>query len=317
MLVEMPSQTYSLNPYFYGLFLHTPQVNYLTYLLIRALALLMAIVPFGVAYMLSDILYFVLYRLVRYRKKVVLRNLEKSFPDKDAREIHRITRNFYRHLADIFIEGLKGMAMSRHQVIKRHRMVNPGILQPYYEKHQSVIGVTGHYGNWEWGALSGGIQIPYELVAFYKPLSNAYIDRYLKRQRAQFNCRLASIKETYSTFDATKNETVVYMMAADQSPTNLQDCHWVRFLNQDTACLHGPEKYSRLYRLPVFYVDIRKKKRGYYELTLSLLTEDANELWPGELTAMFMRRLEQIIVEKPEEWLWSHRRWKHTRNPDH
>jgi KDO2-lipid IV(A) lauroyltransferase len=281
------------------------------------MALVMAITPFRAAYVLADFIYLILYYLVGYRKKVVIQNLKNSFPQKSGKERTMIARRFYHHLSDIFIEGIKGISITRRQVFKRHRVVNPEILQPYFDKNVSVIGVTGHYGNWEWGAFSGGVQVPHSLIALYKPLSNPYLDRFMRKRRASFNCRLASIKETYATFEGTQNETVAYMMVADQSPTNLQDSHWVKFLNQDTACLHGPEKYARLYRLPVFYVDIQKKKRGIYELTLSLMAEDANLLEPGELTGMFMKHLEQIIIRKPEFWLWSHRRWKHKKNPGH
>jgi len=289
-------------------------LSYITYLFVRAIALLMAILPFRLAYGISDLFFFIIYHLIGYRKKVVMENLRKAFPGRSEKELTAISVKFFHFLADLMIEGIKGISMTKKQVLKRHKLLNPELLQPYYDKGMSVIGVSGHYGNWEWGALSGGIQMSHGLVAFYKPLSNRYLDRYMHKRRAQFNCRLASIKETNMAFVETKDQQVAYMMIADQSPTNLQDCHWVNFLDQDTACLHGPEKYARLYRLPVFYLDIQRKKRGYYEMTLSLLAEDISEWEPGRLTSLMMAELEKRILEKPEYWLWSHRRWKHRRD---
>jgi Kdo2-lipid IVA lauroyltransferase/acyltransferase len=286
-------------------------LRFITYLFVRAIALIMAIVPFRLAYGISDFFFLIIYHLVGYRKKVVMENLHRAFPEKSRDEIRKISVKFYHSLADLMIEGLKGISMTKKQVIKRHKMLNPEILQPYYDKGISVIGVTGHFGNWEWGALSGGLQIPHPLIALYKPLTNHYLDRYMRRRRAQFNCRLASIKETYSTFENTQDERVAYMMVADQSPTNIQECYWVTFLGQETACLHGPEKYARLFRLPVLYLDIQPRKRGFYEMTLTLLSDDISEWEPGKLTGMFMNELEKRIIERPEYWLWSHRRWKH------
>ena len=285
----------------------------LTYLFVRGVTQLLAILPFTLVYLLSDLFFLIIY-LLSYRKEVITRNLRSAFPHKSDRELRRIMVKFYRHLADLMLEGLKGLSMTPRQVLRRHRVTNPGILQPYYDRGVSVIGVTGHYGNWEWGALSGGIQVPHPLIALYKPLSNPYLDRFLKRQRTKFNCRLASIRETRLTFESTRHETVAYMMVADQSPTNLNECYWVEFLNQETACLHGPEKYFRLYGIPVFFVDIQRKKRGFYEMTLTLLAEDPATMEQGELTALFMKRLEGSILNKPEHWLWSHRRWKHKRD---
>lgn len=273
----------------------------------------MAFLPFRAAYVLSDLFFLIIYYLLSYRKKVVMDNLKKAFPGKDEKQLKKIRIAFYHHLSDLMIEGLKGISMTKKQVMKRHRLLNPEVLQPYYDRGVSVIGVTGHYGNWEWGAFSGGIQVPHKLIALYKPLSNRYLDRYMRRRRAQFNCRLVSIKETWQTFGDTQNETVAYMMVADQSPGKIKESHWVTFLGQDTACLHGPEKYARLYHLPVFYVDIRRKKRGFYEMTLALLAEDEATMEQGELTSLFMKRLEEVIIQEPAYWLWSHRRWKHRR----
>jgi KDO2-lipid IV(A) lauroyltransferase len=283
------------------------------YLVFRLLVLLFALLPLCVAYVISDGFYFLAYYLIGYRKKVVKENLTRSFPQKTPEEITRISKKYYHFLCDLLIEALKGVSMSKKQVLKRHKLLNEELIEPYYKAGRSIVGVSGHYANWEWAALSGGIQVPYPLIAFYKPMSNRYIDVYMKKRRAKFNCTLASIKETYSTFEQNYKRPSVFMMVGDQSPTNLKECFWIDFLNQDTPCLHGIEKYARMYNLPVVYVDIQRVKRGYYEMTFTVLTENPTELPTGGVNQLYFSKLESVIKADPAYWLWSHRRWKHKR----
>jgi KDO2-lipid IV(A) lauroyltransferase len=144
-------------------------------------------------------------------------------------------------------------------------------------------------------------------------MSNKRVDVFAKKHRAKFNTKLASIKETALTFNELSGTPHAYIMASDQSPTNLNDCYWIDFLNQDTAWLHGPEKYARKYNWPVIYVDIRKVKRGFYELELVTLTNDPASLPNGEITRLYVQHLEKSILAEPAYWLWSHKRWKHRR----
>ncbi|NJK95843.1 MAG: lysophospholipid acyltransferase family protein [Bacteroidales bacterium] len=181
-------------------------------------------------------------------------------------------------------------------------------------KGQSVLGVAAHYGNWEWGAFSGAGQFLGKMIAFYKPINNRIIDRYLVKHRARFNCHMASIGETYYTFKHFQNEVVTYFMVADQSPSNLRRSYWFNFLNQDTAFIHGPEDYSRVYNLPVVFIEIKRVKRGYYEVYFSLLTDNPASLPKGEITRLYKDKLESVIIKEPSYWLWSHRRWKRKRS---
>ena len=242
-----------------------------------------------------------------------MQNLTNSFPDKDSKQIKRIASDYYRFLSDLIYEGIKGMSMSKAQVLKRHKILNPEVLLDDYYAGKSVIGVTGHYGNWEWGAFSSGIQLKHAPIGFYKPLTHKYIDRFLRKRRAKFNCNLVSVKKTYETFLENKDKVEGYIMVADQSPTKskLDDCYWINFLNQETPCLYGPEKYAKMYNLPIYYIDIKRVKRGYYTLFIKKITDNPNSFKDGELTAICMKELETIIKAEPKYWLWSHRRWKH------
>ena len=275
--------------------------------------MLMGILPFRLLYLVSDFAYLVIYYLFGYRRKVVVSNLQSSFPGKTPAEIKALTKKYYHHLCDISVESLKGFSMNPKEIIRRHHILNPELADHYFDKGLSTIAVPGHYNNWEWGSLSPGLQIKYPIVGFYKPMSNKLLDTYAKHHRAKFNTRLASIRETGITFDELATTPTAYIMASDQSPTNLKDCYWFDFLNHDTPWLHGPEKYARKYNLPVVYVDIQKVKRGFYELKMVLLTENPSTLPDGEITRLYAQHLEKSILQEPAYWLWSHKRWKHSR----
>lgn len=275
--------------------------------------LLIGILPYFLLYAFSNLIYGVLYHLLSYRKEVILGNLRKAFPDKSEAEIKSLLKPIYLNLSDIIVEGIRSFTMSKKQILKRHKILNPEITDPYFEEGKSIIAVTGHYGNWEWGSLSANLQIKHNTIGIYKPLSNPYLNKILLKSRARFGTTLAPIKETSKAFEEAKNITSVFLLAADQSPSNVSRAYWVDFLGIDTAFLHGPERHARLNNFPVFYIDIQRIKRGYYEIELSVLADNPNDLPEGEITRLFAAKLESVIRKKPENWLWSHKRWKLSR----
>jgi Kdo2-lipid IVA lauroyltransferase/acyltransferase len=273
-------------------------------------ACLFFLLPFPLLYILSDVFCFLLQNVFRYRRKVVLSNLRNSFSNKNDEQIRKLYKSFYQNLADIAVESIKGFTLTKKQIIRRHRVTNPEVINPFYEKQQSVIILAAHYGNWEWGSYSGSLQFKHKNVALYKPLNNFILDRLLIKSRSRCGTHMASIQFTQNTFEEFKLLTTAYILVADQSPSDITKAVWVDFLNTETACLHGPEKYSHLYNLPLIYADIQRVKRGYYELELSVLAEDPAKLPAGMVTRLYMQKLETVITKKPEDWLWSHRRWK-------
>ncbi len=277
--------------------------------------IIVGIFPFPLLYGFSNLLKFIVYRIFGYRKKVVISNLQGSFPDMSRKEIEKISGKFYKNLADVFLESIKGFTMSRKQIINRHKIINPQVIEEFYKSGQNVIGVTGHYNNWEWGSLSASLQTNYNVVALYKELNNKPINRFVLWSRSRCGTTLASIKETAATFEKYKNTKTVFLMAADQGMQKHQTewAYWVQFLNRETPFLHGLEKYARLYNMPVVYIDIQRVKRGFYTNELSVLTENPLELQEGELTKLYAQKLESIIRKQPENWLWSHRRFKYSR----
>ncbi|MEJ5317220.1 MAG: lysophospholipid acyltransferase family protein [Tenuifilum sp.] len=274
---------------------------------------IVAIIPWGLIYGYSNIMAKLLHNVLKYRVRVTRSNLRLAFPEKSDAELAVIEKQSYQNLADISVEALKGFTMRNSAIRERHKILNPELLDYYYNQKQSIIGVAGHLNNWEWGALSAGIQLKHHPVAIYKPLSNKLIDWFIKWNRSIRGTELVPTNQTFDTFQKYKHKPCIYILVADQSPSNLSKAYWINFFNQDTACIHGPEKYAKMYNYPVIYIDIKRVKRGYYTVELSVLCDKPNELQDGELTAAYMHRLEQSIRENPESWLWTHRRWKRKR----
>jgi len=256
---------------------------------------------------------FVLYRIIRYRRKVVQQNIDNAFPDKTYAEKKKIIKEFYHNLCDIFVEGIKGFAMNNKQLKQRYSFKNSEILNSYFNKKQSLIAVGSHYANWEWGIMAAPLQLQHKLIAFYTPLTNPFIDRYVKRNRDKFGTRLVSTTEVRRAFSNQDSTPAIWFFGADQSPSNIKGVHWLTFLNQDTACNKGPEFFSRLYDLPVIYFDVQRVKKGYYEVEVIVLEEHSKSTKNGDITEKYYGTLESIINRNPAHYLWSHRRWKHKR----
>jgi len=284
--------------------------NRLTYVIFRFFIFCFWLMPFWMLYLFSDFLYYWFYYITGYRKKIVFENLRNSFPSKQETEIRKIAKGFYHHLVDIVLEGMKAFTIKEKDILGRYHLLHMEFLDELYRKNQSVICVAGHYNNWEWGGVVSGILVSHRPIGFYKPLSNPYIDRYTIRSRAKGRAVLASILHTAETFRKRWGGPCVFYMVADQSPSSPRFAQWVTFLNQKTATLHGPEKYARLHNLPVYFSKVRKIKRGHYELEFVLLSDTPGMTEPGEITERFMNELEKLIMEAPQYYLWSHRRWK-------
>jgi Kdo2-lipid IVA lauroyltransferase/acyltransferase len=284
--------------------------DYIVYLLFRGSALIFSMLPFSWVYALSDFCYFLGYTIARYRVKVVSGNLQKAFPEKTEAERKQIMKGFYHHLFDVLVESLKSYSMREEEVAKRFVIAPSETLQNAYRENRNVICVAGHYGNWEWAGIAAGSQIPHVPVGFYKPLSNKYIDAYMQRTRVKGRSRLVSIENTAAVFATDFGEPALFYMIADQSPPTARLAYWMEFLHQDTAVLFGPERYARNLNLPVVYADIRKVKRGYYQVKFIPVTTDPSKEKRGEISISFMKKLEESIIENPQYYLWSHRRWK-------
>ncbi len=287
-------------------------MSYVGYLFFRLIVFVFGLLPFFVIYIISDFLAWMLHSVFGYRKKVVYTQLKTSFPNKTEGEINAIVKASYKNLADIIVESIKGFTMDEKVFRERYVMVNPELANAYHRQGKSMVHIAAHYNNWEWGAMTYPLWIENPVLGFYKPLSNHYMEAYGKRQRGKFNMNLIPIGETALAFEKYKNQATSFVFVSDQS-TWSDKAHWVTFLGQDTACPPGADKYARLIDAVVFYVDINRISRGYYQFKLELLSLDSNKKKEGEITKLFMERLETQLLENPENWLWSHKRWKKKR----
>jgi KDO2-lipid IV(A) lauroyltransferase len=248
-----------------------------------------------------------------YRKKVVISNINKAFPKLNQEDKDKIIYSFYKNFADILVEGIKGISLSEKEIVSRYKFINPELAEKQYNNGKNIMIVGSHYTNWEWGVLAGASQILHHCIGLYKPLSNKLIDDHFKKNRAQLGMNLAAIKETQKAFLKTYEKPTCFILLADQSPSNLKRAIWLDFLGIDTACLHGPEYYSKQKNIPILYVDVQRIKRGFYEVRYIPIVDKPENMKDGEITKTYMKTLEEIVIKKPEHWLWSHRRWKHKR----
>ncbi|MCB0516826.1 MAG: hypothetical protein R2798_00800 [Chitinophagales bacterium] len=281
-------------------------VFYISLLFIKIIGFL----PFPLLYILADFFAFLLQNVLQYRKKVVEANLAKVFPAYSVETRKKIMRNFYRHLADITLESIKGFNMSAKALQKRFVLENPNLLNDYFDAQQSIILTSGHLGNWEWATPIFPQVLLHKIIGFYKPIANPYFDRYVHQKRNKVV--LASIKKTAYHFEHFQNKCCNYVLIGDQSPSKLDKAIWVDFFGVKTACLHGAEFYAKTYNYPVLFGVVKRQKRGYYTVSFSRITDTPTTEKEGEITQKYMDKVAEAILAQPESWLWSHKRWKHT-----
>ncbi len=285
-------------------------MNRITYGITAFVLYLISLLPFPVLYLLSDILYVFLYYIFKYRRKVVAKNLLNSFPEKTKSELEQIEKRFYRHLADLMFESVKTISISANEIKKRFVFKNLEILTKYLQNGRSVIAVSGHYGNWEWGPVATGLELKEKVLVVYKPLSDKRFERLMNTMRSRFGSIMVPMKLTMRKVIEYKNEPNVLVLVGDQTPTREESQYFTKFLNQQTAVFLGVEKIALKTNNPIVYFSINKTKRGYYECVVKSLIDSPELTSEHEITNLHIGELEKNIRFKPEYWLWSHKRWK-------
>ena len=274
---------------------------------------LLSRLPFRVVYGISDFLCFLLFYVIRYRRKVVFENVRLSFPEKSRADIQQIAKGFYRNLADLFVEILKLSALSSDELRQRVRLKNSDALTAYIQAGQTVIGMTSHQVNWEWipGALVlNGIPID----SIYKPLSNSFFEKLMVQIRSSFGAVPTPMHTLPRQMVARKHIPRMIGLMSDQVPDVPEQAYWTDFMHRDTPFYPGAERLARSRNFPVFYMDPVRVGRGYYEVTLTLIAEPPyDHLPPGTILERYRDLVEATIRETPSDWLWSHKRWKHWR----
>ena len=280
------------------------------YHLLRVLTLPMQLFPLEFHYLISNLLYVMVYHVLRYRRGVVAENLRNSFPEKTAIELKKIEKAFYLNFCDMFIETLYFTHVDLKKAAKRLKIENMELMHNLIEQKRNIIGVTGHYGNWEYMQI---FDYNYKAKTYfvYKKLNNKAFDRFHRDRRGR-NAIPLEMKQTPRTLitDDATGDNFVALFISDQRPMKREIKHWVTFMNQDTPVMLGTEKIARKTNAAIVYLEIKKIKRGYHQVSFTLLTDQVNSLPQNEATDIFMKQLESSIKKNPAQYLWSHKRWK-------
>lgn len=286
-------------------------MQFVVFILAYPLLWIISILPYRLFYWISDVFYFLVYRLFGYRKDVVRANLELVFPNQSIAERKQIEKDFFKHMCDMFMEMVKTMNLSKEEVKKRYAVKNIELVQEI-EKDRSVLVVCSHFANWEWN-VSINNYISSKGYAVYQPINNRYFDRWIRKTRSQWNTTLISQRETAVTIVRDKKNGIhgVFGMVSDQSPQWHRAKYWRPFMGITVPVINGAEKLARKLDLAVLFLKVSKVRRGYYEAEFIPITTSGKDTKPNEITDSFIALAENQINELPAHYLWTHKRWKH------
>ncbi len=271
---------------------------------------LTSLLPFWFLYLISDLLFVVIYYLAHYRRAVVQQNLANAFPERSEKERRQIERKYYRYLADLIVETVKMITVSEKQIQKRVVATNAELVHEYFAKGKSIIAVAGHYCNWEMAALNFNFVTDKRFMIVYKPLSDEIFNDFFIKIRSRFGGQPVAMKQTMRKMVEYRKELTVSVLVGDQTPVRHETTYFTNFLNQPTAVFLGIEKIAKTIDAAVVFYDMKRVKRGYYTYTLIPLTETPKETAEHEITDTHVQYLETMIRREPQYWVWSHRRWK-------
>jgi len=275
------------------------------YFIVNPLSLL----PMWTLYLLADVLFMVFYYLIPYRKKVVRKNLLNSFPSYSSQKLSQIEKEFYKHFCNLLVEGIKNLSISQKDLRKRFTVSNPELLDGLYAKKQSVILISGHYGNWEWLITAQATLFQHKAFGIGMPLTSNFWNDKLNEKRSRYGM---TVLNTKNYKEALKNcsQPFAVLTLGDQAPPTSEKAFWTNFLNQPTPVLLGTEFMANEFNAAVVYFSIIPVKRGYYKMTLTLVSDNPRGHSFGYITDTHTRLLENQIKLNPHYWLWTHKRWK-------
>jgi KDO2-lipid IV(A) lauroyltransferase len=293
-------------------------MNNFLYHIVYVLTFPLALLPLRLLYFLSDTTFILVYHLVRYRRKLVRKNLQNAFPEKSQKEIKTVEKAFYHHFCDYFYETIKLLNISDARMKRHFVFKNEDLIQYFLKEGRPVILLLGHYGNWEWvTSITLWVKADANTIIgqIYRPLKNKVSDLFFQRLRGRFHSagfnKYDIYREIIKLQKADKNWLLGFM--SDQKPSAEKSQHWISFLNQDTAVLTGTEKIAKHTKAAVCYLDITCIKRSYYEGKVKLVSDNAAETPDFEITEKYMQLLEKTIQRNPSGYLWTHNRWKYKR----
>lgn len=271
--------------------------------------ILFSLLPFWILYLKADVFAFILNKIIKYRKKVILKNLNNSLNQKTNLDL--LVNQFYSFLADTFLESVKCFTIRKKNLLKRITCDNPEIMEQYAKENRSVIFMSAHYGNWEYLIYAMNLLFPHKAIGVGKPLSNQIMNKLTNKRRSRFGMKIISALNIKEEFAKDKNTLTASLFLSDQYPGGKGKGYASLFLNKQTEFLYGAEKYAKEYNYAVVYADIEKIKRGYYKIHLIKISDHPQEEPQGTIMKTYITLLEKTIQRAPAYWLWSHKRWKH------
>lgn len=291
-------------------------LNEVGYVLVYGTWYLLSLLPMRLLYVLSDLLYLIMAYILRYRHRVIWKNLSSSFPEKSHEELVKIEKDFYHWFCDYLVETIKLMTMSKKQLMRRMQFTGIGKLNEVLAQGQSCAIYLGHYCNWEWiSSLPLWLTGQTQCCQLYHPLENKCFDYLFRYVRERQNALCIPMQESLRKILSyeQQHQTVVVGYIADQVPLWHNIHHWVDFLHHDTPVLTGAERIVKKTNQVCFYGDMRRVNRGYYQCEMRMMTENPRHCGEWEITNLYFKLLEETIQRQPALWLWSHNRWKRTR----
>lgn len=277
-------------------------------LLYYGLVLPLSYLPLRLLYIVADVIYLLLCTVLPYRKKVIDHNLNLAFSEKTPLQRKQIRKDFYRYFADLLVESIKNLSISEKELSARFKLANPTILEQINSKNKPVLLVAGHYNNWEWLITSQALWFKENNFGIGMPLSHPFWNHKLTERRERFGLKVVHASNYQTAFE---NINPIVLVLADQAPSSADNCLWLPFLGRESGVIFGPEYMANLNDCAVVFASISNTKRGYYNIQLEVLVEDAKKLKYQDLTQLHLQKLEAQIRHNPARWLWSHKRWKH------
>ncbi|MGV9004580.1 lysophospholipid acyltransferase family protein [Flavobacterium sp.] len=290
-------------------------MQFVLFCLVYPILYLISILPFRILYLLSDIVFVLVYYVIGYRKKTVRENLNIALPHLSDEEKKIIEKKFYKHMCDMFLEMIKTMSISDKEIEKRFVFKNLEEYLALEKKEKSIALMCSHYASYEW-VISMNRHINFKGYAIYKIINNKYFDDLVKKIRSRFDAILITTKETVPIIEKNVVDGVLglYGFASDQSPQNKPKTFWSTFMGIEVPVYTGAEMLSKRFDMNMVYLKVKKIKRGFYEAELEILAENVTSIPDYQITETFLRKVESQILEAPEFYLWTHKRWKHQGN---
>ena len=289
-------------------------MRFIVYLIAYPFLWSISMLPFRLLYLFSDFVYLIVYYLIGYRKKTVRENLALALPHLSYEERLIIEKKSFRHWCDMFLEMIKTMTISNTEINKRFVFINMEVYKKLEAQEKSIAIMLAHYASYEW-VISMNAYVKFSAFAIYKKLANPYFDKLVRDIRSRFKANLITTKETIPVIiENNRNKLLsIYGFASDQSPKISSAFHWQKFMGIEVPVHTGAEMLSKKYDMNVIFLKVTKVKRGYYQASFEVLSENAKEVPNYEITDKFLKLVEQQILEAPEYYLWTHKRWKHKR----